>query len=57
MIAMLKVKVLRYDGENELTLDQQINNFIKDKNVIDIKISTSSVDDLALVIYKEDGDN
>lgn len=54
---MLKVKVLRYDGENELTLAQQINNFIKDKNVIDIKISTSSVDDLALIIYKEDGDN
>lgn len=51
---MLKVRFLRYDGENKLPLDQQINNFIKDKNVIDIKISSSPTDDLALIIYKED---
>lgn len=50
---VLKVKVIRgFDFEH------QVNDFIKDKNVIDIKYSTSTgtsgyTFDNALVIYKE----
>lgn len=60
---MSKVKVLRNDDAGALELD--INNFIKDKKLVDIKISTDVIKTYegiriwttAVIVYEDDDHN
>ena len=44
----MKVKII--DGIGSLSLENEINDFIKDKEIVDIKYQIIS----ALIMYKED---
>lgn len=57
---MIKVKEFTHYDYREAPLDQQVNNFIKDKEIIDIKYQVTSGEDggtSALVIYKDSDNN
>ena len=56
------VKIKIFADINSITLEELVNEFIKDKNIVDIKYQSLSVvsasgvaiNDRAMIIYRED---
>lgn len=57
---MTKIKRFTYTNNgkvNEPCSDDAINDFMKDKNVIDVKISCCYWEEIVMVVYKENEDD
>ncbi|MCK8619668.1 hypothetical protein LNP09_01615 [Apilactobacillus kunkeei] len=46
------IKIRRF-GYSDQASDEDINDFMKDKDVVDVKLSESDEDTTVMVIYKE----
>lgn len=52
----MKVKQFVHDGSDfSSACDERINNFIQDKEVIDVKLSAGKYERVVLVMYEDKG--
>ena len=51
----MKIKQFVLDGSGSSASDKTINEFIQDKDVIDVKLSTGKFERVVLVMYEDKG--